>query len=386
MQIIYFTTSIHESDYPEFQKNWKVSLNPSNQNFHNKLIRSLGKIATVEVFSLRPFSRSRCRIKKLKANSKIAGTITYHYLEVSINPLFRYTSFLMQSRKLLKGVENLNMDDAIIMADTINPKTIKVANSIGKKYSIPVIGICTDSPSNITGTKRSYTVNLLNQSKNLDGYIALTKSLGELFNVHNKPSLVFEGLVEDRPFLEKSNDRSYFFFGGALLPRYGIYELINAFKKIQNCDVELLICGHHFDLKELHESIKDDKRISFLGILTVEDVLRYEAGAIANINPRPFSEDLDRFSIPSKTLEYLYSGRPTISVRNTILQQHFSDDAIWCKSASEKDLQYCMEKVLSMSEEERVAIGKKAQQKVIELYSLNSISEIIKSFLAGFSN
>ncbi len=386
MQIIYFTTSLHENDYPDFQKAWKVSLNPSNQNFHNKLIRTLSKIASVEVFSLRPFSKSRCRINKLKAEEKRSDSICYHYLKVPINPFLRGLSFLAQSKKMIKNSKDFNLDDAIILTDTINPRTMKVANAIGKKYSIPVVGICTDSPSNITGTRRSFTINLLNQSKNLDGYISLTKSLEELFNPHNKPSLIFEGLVEDMPVIHQLPKRTYFFFGGALLPRYGIYELISAFKKIPNPNVELFICGHHFNLKEIHEKIKDDKRISFHGVMPVEDVLQFESGAIANINPRPFSEDLDRFSVPSKTLEYLYSGRPTISVRNTILQRHFSDEAIWSKTSSEKDLLSCMEKVLAMSEDERLALGKKAQKKVIQLYSLTSISEKIKAFLTGFSN
>ncbi|MFA7032515.1 MAG: hypothetical protein WC201_03030, partial [Bacilli bacterium] len=187
MQIIYFTTSLYEEDYPSFQKAWKVSLNPSNQNFHNKMIRSLAKIAQVEVFSLRPFSRSRCRIKKLESETKKINSITYHYLKVPINPFFRYRSFFIQSKKIIK---NLNLDDAIIFADTINPKTIKLANVIGERTSLPVVGICTDSPSNISGTRRSYTMYLLHQAQNLSGYIALTKSLEELFNINNKPSLI----------------------------------------------------------------------------------------------------------------------------------------------------------------------------------------------------
>lgn len=386
MQIIYFTTSLHENDYPDFQRAWRVSLNPSNQNFHNKMIRTLAKFASIEVFSLRPFSKTRCRIEKLRAEEKKSGSICYHYLKVPINPFLRSLSFLSQTKKLMKNSKDFNLDDAIILTDTINPRTMKVANAIGKKYSIPVIGVCTDSPSNITGTRRSFTVNLLNQSKDLDGYISLTKSLEELFNPHDKPSFIFEGLVEDKPVVYQLPKRSYFFFGGALLPRYGINELINAFKNLPNPDVELIVCGHHFNVKDIHERIKDDKRISFLGVMPVEDVLHFESGAIANINPRPFSEDLDRFSIPSKTLEYLYSGRPTISVRNTILQQHFFDEAIWSKTSNEKDLLSCMEKVLAMSEDERVALGKKAQEKVIKLYSLTTISEKIKAFLTGFSN
>lgn len=382
MRIIYFTTSLSETDYPDFQKCWKVSLNPSNQNFHNKMIRCLSQIAPVDVFSLRPFSKTRCNLRKLISETKVEGNITWHYLKVSVNPFMRYHSFQIQTKKIIK---DMHLDDAVIFADTINPKTIKVANYISKKNSLPIIGICTDSPSNITGTRRSYTLSLLHQADNLSGYLCLTKSLNELFNQNNKPSLIIEGLVEDQkqPLVKANN---YLFFGGAMLPRYGIYNLIEAFKKVENPNIDLYICGHHVDEARLKSEIESDSRIKYLRILPVETVLEYEAGAMANINPRPFSEDLDRFSIPSKTLEYLYSGRPTISVKNTILKEKFDKDIIWCNSAKPEDLLEAINKVISMNEEERKKLGQQAQAKVLELYSLKAISEKIKAFLAGFSN
>ena len=41
MKIIYFTTSQDEKDYRSFMNIWKIPLNSSNQNFHNKFIRAL---------------------------------------------------------------------------------------------------------------------------------------------------------------------------------------------------------------------------------------------------------------------------------------------------------------------------------------------------------
>lgn len=382
MKILYFTTSMSELDFPSFQKSWKVSLNPSNQNFHNKLIRSLAINNDVEVFSLRPFSRSRCTLKRLKSDVREVSNITYHYLKVSSNPFYRYHVFMTQTNKIMKSLDKSN---SVIFADTINPKTIELANAMGKKYHLPVIGICTDSPSNISGTRRSYTLNLLRQAQNLAGYLALTSSLCGLFNNNNKPCLVIEGLVENDAIEKPIKDERYFFFGGALMEKYGIYDLIAAFKRLEDGDIKFYICGHHYDLKRINDCIKEDPRIYFLGTLPVKEVLQYEVGAIANINPRPFSEDLDRFSIPSKTLEYLASGRPTISVRNTILQQDFADCAIWCQSAKEDDLYEAMKKVLVISGKEQKALGQKAQKKVQELYSLKSINQKINGFLAGFS-
>ena len=69
---------------------------------------------------------------------------------------------------------------------------------IKKNYNLKVIGICTDSPSNISGTTKIYTNKILDYSRNFDGFLALTNELGDLFNKKSKPQLIFEGIVEDK--------------------------------------------------------------------------------------------------------------------------------------------------------------------------------------------
>ena len=62
-----------------------------------------------------------------------------------------------------------------------------MATYFAKKYKMPIIGVCTDSPSNIAGTNRAYTMFLLRLARSLNGYICLTPGLNELFNDQNKP-------------------------------------------------------------------------------------------------------------------------------------------------------------------------------------------------------
>lgn len=382
MRVIYLTTSLDADDYVEFNSHWKVSLNPSNQNFHNKVIRSLGLTNDIEVISMRPFSRKVCSIKKLEKSTKVSGKITWHYLEVKRLRVMRYFSFKKQASEILK---TLDLNYAVIVTDTINPRVVSLATALSKRFNIPAIGLCTDSPSNISGTKKSYTLFILNNGRKLDGYISLTNGLNDLFNINNKPSLIVEGAVENNlPKPVKNEYGKYFFFGGALMKRYGIYELISAFHALNDKNYKLLICGHHANEHELSEAIGDNKNIVYLHTLPVEKVLQLEMNAIANINPRPYSEDLDRFSIPSKTMEYLSSGRPTISVKNTRLQKDFNEFAVWAKSSNPDDLLASMKRVLELTEEEQAELGKKARTKVLSLYSLTKLNEILTNFLESF--
>ena len=106
--------------------------------------------------------------------------------------------------------------------------------------------------------------------------------------------------------------------------------------------------------------------------------------AVGNINPRPYSEDLDRYSIPSKTIEYFSSGKPTISVKNSKLQRDFGQDAIWAKSSNVDDLAGAIERLFELTEEERNELGKKARTKVLAKYSLDNVGEKLTKFLEGF--
>lgn len=382
MKIIYFTTAIQRDDYRDFTKLWNISLNPSNQNFHNKMIRALAINNQVEVVSIRPFSRSNCKVRKLLEETKVEGNITWHYVPIKGNRLFR--PFFIKSA-VKRTLRKIDLADSVFVSDTINPNVITNANRAKKKYQRPLVGVLTDSPSNISGTGKSYTLYLLKQGKDLDGYIALTQGLNELFNEEEKPSMLLEGIVEDntvKPMGEKYGQ--YFFFGGALMERYGIYNLISAFKQLNREDINLLICGHHGDQRRLKEAIGKDKNIKYLNILPVKEVLQLEAGAIANINPRPYSQDLDKFSIPSKTIEYYTSGKLTISAQSTILEEHFKDCTIWCGYAKENELLEAMQKALKMSESEREKMGQKAMKKAQELYSLSSVNQRVSEFLIQF--
>ncbi len=381
MKIIYFTTAQEENDFRSFINEWKISLNPSNQNFHNKLIRALAINNEVHVISVRPFSRSNMKVRKLNKEVKVDGNITWHYVKRSGNKISRALVTTSQMMNALKGID---LSDSIFITDTINRSVVTGVYKIKKKYKRPTLGICTDSPSNISGTKRSYTLYLLKHTSDFDGYLALTDGLNNLFNPNGKPSYIFEGLVEDKKIEVKESKKPYIFFGGALMEKYGIYNLIDAFKEINNKNIELWICGHHGDKTRIKEVSKGFNNIKFLGLLPVSKVMEYGKASLCTVNPRPFSEDLDRFSIPSKTLEYMSMGRPVISVRNTILMEKFPEDVIWAQSSNKKDLVEAMNKVLSLTEVERENMGEKTKNRVLKLYSLKSIGESIQGFLLQF--
>ena len=131
MKIIYFTTAREEKDFRSFINDWKISLNPSNQNFHNKLIRALGINNEVHVISVRPFSRSNMHVKKLEKGVKQEGSITWHYVKRSGHKVYRT---LVTTNQIMSTLRGIDTSDSIFITDTINRALVQAVYKIRKKY------------------------------------------------------------------------------------------------------------------------------------------------------------------------------------------------------------------------------------------------------------
>ena len=383
MKIIYFTTACEKEDYNEFLKNWNASLNTTIQNLHNRLIRSLALTHEVEVISVRPFSRKFCKLKMLPSSTTQEGKITWHYLQIKRRAaVLRSISSKRQAKKI---VSKMNLKDCIILTDTLNPYLLWCSTSIAKKYKLPIIGVCNNTPSGIHDTGRSYTLFLHSLADDLSGYITLTSGLNELFNQKNRANLTLEGVLESK---YKQSDVSefgkYIYYYGSLEEKYGVYDLIKAFNELNEPDLNLVIAGYHAKNDKLNKLIDGNEHIKNLGVIPSDYSLSLENGSVFNINPRPYSEDYDRYLIPCNVINYLNSNTLTVSVRNTKLQKYFDEDAIWIKTGEVEDLVDAMKKALSMKDEERKALVKKANMDVNKLYSMQAVNHKVILFLKQF--
>ena len=382
MKIIYFTTACEREDYISFSKNWNTTLNTSIQNLHNRLIRSLAMTHEVEVVSIRPFSKKYCELRGLPAANTPEGKITWHYLEIKRHKVARFVSAKKQAKKLLS---KMNLKDTIILTDTLNPYILNSSTSLAKKYNLPIIGICNNTPSGIHNTGKSYTKFLLSMSDNLTGYITLTSGLNELYNEKSRASILLEGIIESK-YKEKdvSQYGQYIFYNGSLEEKYGVYDLVNAFNALYRDDLKLVITGYHsFEEARFKKAIESNPNIIYLGMSNVDEILSLENGSLININPRPYSEDFDRYLIPVNMLDYLSSNSIAVSVKNSKLQQYFEDDCIWVNSSDVEDLVAGINKALDLKEERNKMI-KKAVNDVNKSYSMAVVNKKVILFLKQF--
>lgn len=361
--------------FKDYLKNWKVSPNLSNQNFHNKMVHAFSMFCDVDVICNRSINKNYSE-KKLPAQIVKENDIYWKYLYTTRNKIAKFFH-------LWKRIKKITMfDQQATVVDTLNMSLLKMALKIRRKHNIKIVGICTDNPVNISYTSKRYRKKLLRLGRKLDSYIVLTEKINELYNPKNKPFIQIDGISDP---LESTSERlvegSYIYFGGSLMKEYGVYNLIEAFKQLNRDDIKLILCGHHVNKKTLQPAIKDYINIEYLGSVDYFNNLALEKYALFTVNPRPQNKKIDLYSVPSKTLEFLANGCLTIAVDNPLLKVHYKDFIIWSKSSEPVDLKEAMEKALSLSEEEKNNLVKQGRDAVMEFTSPSKVSGLLNNLL-----
>lgn len=152
---------------------------------------------------------------------------------------------------------------------------------------------------------------LVEKAKCVDGFVVLTKYLPKQLEVGDRPFCVVECVCdssqEPDPYIE---NKKICLYTGSLSKEFGLFELTEAFKTID--DAELWVCGGGELQNYLVEASNKHKNIKFFGFVTQQQIAKIRKNANFLINPRRPSGTYTKHSFPSKTAEYMASGKPVI--------------------------------------------------------------------------
>lgn len=154
--------------------------------------------------------------------------------------------------------------------------------------------------------------------KHIDFFVLITPFMAERLGVESSRFCIVEGItdldakLQSHSYLMPKSDRRIFLYTGTLAKRYGICDLLSAFSRLNNMDVELWICGDGDSRAAVQEFAASDKRVIYLGQLPRNQAVQLQQRAHVLVNPRLPNDDYTKYSFPSKTIEYLAAGRPVI--------------------------------------------------------------------------
>lgn len=217
----------------------------------------------------------------------------------------------------------------------------------------------------------------------VDSLVLLSQHMRKPLDVMDKPWVLVEGVYLnsfDKEIVRQSNLKTVL-YTGTLKRKYGVLDLLAAFRLIKNVDYRLHICGDGEAKSDIIAAAKEDSRVSYLGRLPREEVIKLQANATVLVNPRKSDGRYTKYSFPSKTIEYLASGTPVVLHRLAGIPEEYFQFCFVPKSETVADLSRMIVKVCEMEDEERTIIGKKARKFILEQKSPKTQCEKIARML-----
>lgn len=220
----------------------------------------------------------------------------------------------------------------------------------------------------------------------VDAFIILTKQMADALSVEKY--LVMEGIapsVRDKKEYEET-EKKRIVYTGTMNSRYGVIELIDAFMKIDDSNLELVLCGDGDAIDYARNAQSMDSRISYLGVLPRKQTIQLQLNATVLVNPRRNNEEFTKYSFPSKLLEYLASGTPVVAYKLDGTPQEYEKYIAYVDPRDEHGLQKTLQEYCKKSTAELKQIGTKGRRFANQEKSAARQTARIASFLNSLLN
>ncbi len=295
-----------------------------------EVLRSGIKIINVLPVGIFPFQYRDLYLKS--GNWNYNGEMHHEVGSINIPFLKQYFRALKISRILKKA-----KDTEIVVYTTYLP-FLKAVRNLDNHYNITLI--VTDLPeyydySSNTGNIKKFFRKMNNKKiykclERIDRFVLLTEQMKDRLNVGNRPYTIVEGICKNLNSNQSNvsavnNGKKIILYTGTLNRRFGIDVLVKAFSLIKDGDYELWFCGGGDYENEIKTKADADKRIVFFGYISKKEVEEKQQIASVLVNPRQNIGEYTKYSFPSKTMEYLASGKPVVAYKLDGIPDEYDD-------------------------------------------------------------
>lgn len=291
-----------------------------------------------------------------------------------IKQRMRYKQAVRQLQKwLLEAPENRT-----VLIYTQYLPYMKAVAKVKKRFpALKAALIVTDLPkewglaSGRTGLLKRLEDHFADQSltlcQGMDGYVLLTEPMADVLRIESKPYIVLEGLILEKSKCPKTaapeQERFAVLYTGTLEPELGIGDLLEAFERLP--EAELWICGQGSMGERVRSSAEKHENLRYFGFVAQKEALALQARASALINPRQPNGMYTRYSFPSKTLEYLRSGKPVLCYQLEGIPHDYDPYLCYIQQPGSEGICQAVRGVMSLSPEERGTIGRRGRDYVL---------------------
>ena len=390
--MIFLGTMFDPKDEKQILKKSKIGVPNASNLFQVRVLHGLKEngISNIKTLNVLPVGVWPKQYSCLFLKQKRWSIFGYDCLEIgTLNvPFFKQ---LIREYYVKKQLELLTESDKEILIYSTYLPFVRAIRKL--KSDVKITLIVTDLPDfydlgKVSGLKRKLrkinNKEIYRELKRIDRFVLLTEQMAAALQVGNRPYTVVEGIADKNSEgkLDSISNKKIVFYSGTLHYQFGIMRLLDAFELLSDPDLELWICGDGEAAEEIRKMSVVDQRIKFYGYVSSEEVSQLRACASVLVNPRNNSGEYTKYSFPSKTMEYLMSGIPTIMYKLDGIPDAYDEHIFYIEGNEAQDIADKILEVMQLEKTERIKFGEDAREFVLreknEKAQVKKIIELIQ--------
>lgn len=219
-----------------------------------------------------------------------------------------------------------------------------------------------------------YTVKrLYGTLKYVDCAVVLTEPMVPKMGF-DKPYVVIDGIsqqlgprsADDKQTEATDSAEKTILYTGGLNEAFGVLNLVEAFRMLRDEAYRLVLCGAGDAVATIQEHAQADPRITYRGLVPHDEIVALQRQATVLVNPRQNVGEYVKYSFPSKIMEYMISGTPTVAYDLAGMPDDYQDYLYLVPENSVEALTATLERVLALSPAELQSFGQHAQEFVVQ--------------------
>lgn len=254
--------------------------------------------------------------------------------------ILKHTTRLINA--IAKGIPELRAQGTqYLLVHGLHSSWLLAGLAVSQALNIPAVVVMTDPPSlphpfDTTlsrALKRIDRVLVRRLLQRFSGAIVLTEALATDF-APNLPFLVLSGIATEskmdhsRSWTPSSGEHGHapprVVYAGGVSEEYGIAKLLGA-KRLSRERFRLTIYGKGPMVAAVERASETDSDIEYGGVLTRQQIQVAYEGADLLVNVRSPHQMFTKYSFPSKLIEYMLSGRPTLTTKLPGIPDNYYD-------------------------------------------------------------
>ncbi len=206
--------------------------------------------------------------------------------------------------------------------------------------------------------------------KHIDCCVVLTEHMIPELGLSSEKCVVVEGMysspISDVSAPTIANNNFKILYTGTLDFRYGIRELLDAMDHLRGYPISLTVCGQGVCADEVLARASSNPMINFVGYVPPEMIFDLQRSVDLLVNPRNNVGLYNRYSFPSKTMEYLASGTPVLMYKLDGVPSEYFQHVFFIDEARGESLAEAILRVYQMASSDRSYVGLNASSFILE--------------------